>query len=135
MRTLGGRYARQGPCKMTPMSFGLPSFPTAQTFDPLPQTPNRFMIPPPGTLAHAMPFQCRMVPFIPTTQMSVGPPPKTLVSCCVVPLEAVSQALPFHRKIVPLWPTAHTSLAPLPQTLVRRVVVPLGTAIHAVPAQ
>ena len=63
-----------------------------------------------ANLVHALPFQCRIVPALPTAQTSVGELPHTALRSFDVPLVTFAQAVPFHRTMVPPEPTAQAAV-------------------------
>jgi hypothetical protein len=75
----------------------MPPWPTAQTsLGPLPQTLLMRLVVPLGTLDHAEPVQCKIVPEEPTAQTSLDELPQTARSSFPVPLVVGATATPFQ---------------------------------------
>ena len=82
---------------------------------------------------HSWPFQCRMVPALPTAHTSSAALPQTPLRFLGVLLLDFAHALPFQCRMAPPSPTAQTLSAALPHTALSAPVVPLATDVHVLP--
>src|SRR5262245_36465314 len=108
--------------------------PTAQTSSaPWAHTPSRSSVVLLGTVDHAEPSQCTIVPESPTHHTSLLALPDTECRLVYIPtgLGAAVQRVPCQRMIVASSPTAHTSLAPDPHSLTSAFDVPLVGVVYA----
>src|SRR4051794_39715072 len=103
---------------MPTMCNTVPLWPTAQrSFAAAPHTPLReFVVGLKPNEVHALPFQCRIVPFTPTTVTSLELEPQAASSESRDVLGELLQVVPLKWTMVPRSPTAQTSFGPVPQT-------------------
>src|SRR5262245_2620685 len=90
--------------------------PIHTSFEALPHALHRSAALPEGTVFHATPFQCRIVPLAPAAQTSPLLRAHTAFSWLFVTAANVLPSVPFQCRIVPLTPTAQTSFALVPET-------------------